>query len=159
MRLALAVIASFGLIVSAAADNGDAPQNLSRAPQDAFPDHSISTSFESPNFQCHKDHAGLNLEPVEPVDAAKARLAAAVEDGGSIVLVFVKDLECAFCAAAIERAFAGRKEVAAAYVNIRTQTISIAVRNGEEISDKTIRKIIKRRGVDVVVIDRDATPD
>jgi hypothetical protein len=159
MRLAMAAIASIGLVVSAAADDAEAPENLTKAPQGAFADHTIAKSVESPNFQCHKDHAGLNLEPAEPVDVANARIAAAIDDGGSLVLVSVKDLECAFCAAAIEEAFADRNEVAAAYVNIRAQTISIVVRNGEGISDKTIRKIIKRRGIDVVAIDRDAASD
>ncbi len=156
MRLALAIIACFGLVVSAAADDAGTPKNLTRAPQGAFADHTIATSVESPNFQCHKDHAGLNLGPAEPLDVANARIAAAIDAGGSLVLVAVKGLECAFCAAAIEEAFADRNEVAAAFVNIRAQTISIVVRNGEGISDKTIRKIIKRRGIDVVAIDRNA---
>lgn len=159
MRLALAAIASFGLVVSAAAADAEAPENLTRAPQGAFADHSIATSAELPNFQCHKDHAGLNLEPAEPLDVANARIAAAIDEGGSLVLVAIKDLECAFCAAAIEEAFADRNEVDAAFVNIRAQTISIVVRNGEDISDKTIRKIIKRRGIEVVAIDRDAASD
>jgi hypothetical protein len=159
MRLALAVIASFGFGAGASANDSDGPENLTRAPQGAFAAHSISTSIESPNFQCHKDHAGLNLEPAETLEDAEARLAAAVKDGGSLVVVTVKDLDCAFCAAAIEDAFADREEVAAAYVNIRDQSVSIVVRQDEDLSDKTIRKIIKRRGIGVVAIDRNAAPD
>ena len=98
---------------------------------------------------CHKDHAGLDLAAAETTAGATARLFGALDDGGALVVASIEGLSCAFCADAIEEAFAERKEVSAAFVNTRDGTISIAVKAGAELDDKTIRKLIKRRGYGV----------
>ena len=112
---------------------------------------------EHAEFICHKDHAGLDLAAAEPLIDARARLEAALDVGGLLIVVEIEDLGCAYCAAAIERAFSSRPEIAAAHVNVRDGTLSLATVKGEAPEDRIIRKLIKRRGYAVAEIRRDAS--
>lgn len=118
---------------------------------------SKSPAAEHQEFICHKDHAGLSLAAAEPLASAEARLRAAIAEGGGFVVVDIEDLECAYCAAAIERAFSARPEIAAAYVNTRNGSLSFVTEQGEALEDGVIRKLIKRRGYSVAAIRRDAS--
>ena len=103
---------------------------------------------------CHKDHEGLDLAAAEPIADAEARLDAAIGDGGELIVADIEGLGCAYCAAAIEKAFSARAEVAAAYVNPRNSTLSIVTVKGEAVDDALIRKLIKRRGYGASAIRR-----
>ncbi len=120
---------------------------------------SKSPAAEHQEFICHKDHAGLDLTAAESLVSANARLGAAIAEGGKFVVVDIEGLECAYCAAAIEKAFSARPEVAAAYANTRSGSLSFVTEKGEELEDGVIRKLIKRRGYGVAAIRRDASPD
>lgn len=104
---------------------------------------------------CIKDHARLRLAAAERPDARRARLAAAHEAGGGFVLVHVEGLDCPWCAAAIEKAFASRDEIAVAAVDPRAGTITLVAKPGAAIADRTIRKIVRRRGHEVASIEHD----
>lgn len=117
---------------------------------------SKSPVIDHEEFICHKDHAGLVLAAAEPLIDARARLEAAVDVGGLLIVVEIEDLDCAYCAAAIERAFSSRPEIAAAHVNARNGTLTLATVKGEALKDTIIRKLIKRRGYAVAEIRRDA---
>ncbi len=153
MRLIFAAILSAGLCAGAAAQQSG---GLSTDPLVGPRHHAADASQDS--RQCRKDHAGLDLAAAEPAADAEARLDAALKDGGLLVTVAVRDLDCPYCAAAIENAFEARGDIAAAAVNLRTQTISLVARQGDAIPDATIRKIISRRGHEVVSIERGAPP-
>jgi len=103
---------------------------------------------------CHKDHEGLDLAAAEPVADAETRLNAAIGDGGELIAADIDGLGCAYCAAAIEKAFSARAEIAAAYVNPRNSTLSIVTVKGQAVDDALIRKLIRRRGYDVSAIRR-----
>lgn len=103
---------------------------------------------------CRKDHEGLDLAAAEPVADAATRLKAALDAGGDFVSVDVEDLSCAYCMAAIEKSFAARVEVAAAYLNPHNSTLSIVTEKGRSVDDDLIRKLIKRRGYGVAAIRR-----
>lgn len=118
---------------------------------------SKSPVMDHEEFICHKDHAGLDLAAAEPLIDARARLEAAVDVGGLLIVVEIGDLDCAYCAAAIERAFSSRPEVAAAHINVRNGTLSLAIVKGEALEDRIIRKLIKRRGYAVTEIRRNAS--
>ncbi|OFW99676.1 MAG: hypothetical protein A3E78_02465 [Alphaproteobacteria bacterium RIFCSPHIGHO2_12_FULL_63_12] len=103
---------------------------------------------------CRKDHEGLDLAAAEPIADAETRLKAALEAGGDFVSVDVADLSCAYCMAAIEKSFAAREEVAAAYLNPHNSTLSFVTEKGRSLDDELIRKLIKRRGYGVAAIRR-----
>ncbi len=121
----------------------DNPAGLSRSP----------AAHEE--FICHKDHEGLDLAAAEPLADARTRLESAIAGGGALVNVEIEGLGCAYCAAAIEKAFAARAEVTAAYVNTHDSTLSFVEEPGDALEDRTIRKLIKRRGYGVGAIRRD----
>ncbi|MEK7265380.1 MAG: hypothetical protein AAB227_04690 [Pseudomonadota bacterium] len=95
---------------------------------------------------CRKDHEGLDLVAAEPVADATDRLNAAIEAGGDLVTVEIEELSCAYCIAAIEKAFSARAEVAAAYLNPHTATLSFVTVKDHSLEDALIHKLIKRRG-------------
>lgn len=95
---------------------------------------------------CRKDHQGLDLVAAEPLANAETRLTAAIDAGGDLISVEVEGLSCAYCVGAIEKAFSARAEIAAAYVNPHTSTLTVVTENGQSIDDAVIRKLIKRRG-------------
>lgn len=103
---------------------------------------------------CRKDHEGLDLAAAEPAADAEARLSKALDAGGDLVSVDIKDLSCAYCIAAIEKAFAARPEIAAAYVNPHSATLSFVTVKGQTLDDALIRKLIKRRGYNAGAIRR-----
>ena len=113
-----------------------------------------AASERETTLKCHKDHSGLALAAAEPVAEASERIAAAVEAGGELIAVSVADLQCPYCAAAIQDAFEARADVAAAAVDLRSGAVTLVSEPGETIDDKTIRKIIGRRGYDVGSINR-----
>jgi copper chaperone CopZ len=113
-----------------------------------------AASERETTLKCHKDHSGLALAAAEPVAEASERIAAAVEAGGELITVSVADLECPYCAAAIQDAFEARGDLAAAAVDLKSGAVTLVTEPGESIDDKTIRKIIGRRGYDVGSINR-----
>jgi copper chaperone CopZ len=150
MRFFLAAL----LLISTGALAAQEPEGLSTDPRLHIERTATHTHVE--NVRCHKDHAGLDLAAAEPEADAAARLEQALAEGGFPVTVEIRDLDCPYCAAAIEKAFASRSDIAAASVDLRKQTIILVVEAGEEISDQTIRKIINRRGYEVAAIARGA---
>ncbi len=151
MRLILAVIASAGLTGVATAQR---PSGLSTDP-DVYADIVAANAVAAYEFNvCHKDHTRLDLTAAEPAVQAEARIAAALADGGSLVTVSVKELECRYCAAALEEAFEDRTGVAAAYVDPRAQTVSLIIDRRSDLGDRIVRKIIHRRGFEVSSINR-----
>jgi copper chaperone CopZ len=99
---------------------------------------------------CHKDHAGLELSARPVPNFTRA--------DGAVVNVAVEGLQCPYCAEAILRALDARSGVAAAAFDRHAGTISIAVEDDAAIRDRTIRKIIGRRGYEVASITHGA-PD
>lgn len=73
---------------------------------------------------------------------------------GQMVQVQVNGLVCDFCARSLEAKFGERPEVASIEVNLDTKIISIALNEGKDIDDATIRATVTDAGYDVVAIDR-----
>lgn len=96
--------------------------------------------------RCVKDHSGLALAPVLSAEEAHARLAAALADGGEITIAEIDGLECPYCAAALEKDLLDRREIEAAVVDLRAQTISFVTKPGASIDDSLLRKYLKRQG-------------
>lgn len=103
---------------------------------------------------CHKDHSGLALASAEIAAMTHARIEDAKAKGGMPITIAADGLGCPFCAAALARTFNTRGDVAAAAADPRVGTITLVVEAGGAIEDRTIRKIVSRRGYTVAAIDR-----
>lgn len=152
MRVKLAALAISALATSALAQGagGSSADPIFHA--EGVAPHAASE--RETTLKCHKDHSGLALVAAEPAEDASDRIAAAVEAGGEPVIVKVADLECPYCAAAIKDAFEARGEISEAAVDLKKGVVTLVSEAGETIDDKTIRKIIGRRGYDVQSIER-----
>ncbi len=72
----------------------------------------------------------------------------------NLVNIDVNGLVCDFCARAVEKVFSKKSEVSAIDVNLDKGKIFIAMKNGENISDSNLTKLITDSGYDVVKISR-----
>lgn len=157
MRIVLAA-AILGALATAASAQDRARFPYPYAADGTINHHSRPAVSPADDFQCHKNHAGLALASAESAAQVEARLNEALAGGGALIVAEIDDIDCAFCAAAVERAFASRPGVAAAAVNVREATISIVMRPDAAIADASIRKIVKHRGYEVAGIARVRPP-
>lgn len=77
-----------------------------------------------------------------------------VEPGGEIVSVDAFGLVCDFCATAIEKVFMRKDEVSGLNVSLADHKIIIALKNGKNLDDEEIKKLITDSGYNVKNIDR-----
>ncbi len=71
------------------------------------------------------------------------------------VNVTVNGMVCDFCAQALNKIFAKEDSVEALDVNLDTQTVTIHVKDGQDISDEKINALIYYAGYDVEKIIRE----
>jgi copper chaperone CopZ len=70
------------------------------------------------------------------------------------ITVQVKGMVCAFCAQGIEKKFKALPEVSKVSVSLETKLVSLDTKEGKDIPDDQIKKIINDAGYDVVRIER-----
>ena len=70
------------------------------------------------------------------------------------VVVQVKGMVCAFCAQGIEKKFKAESEVSTVKVSLETKRVDLETKDGKEISDEKIKKIVTDAGYEVVKIER-----
>ncbi len=70
------------------------------------------------------------------------------------VKVKVKGLVCAFCARNIEKSFLKNPAVEKVKADLDTKTVTIDLKEGQEISDETIKETITDAGYNTVKIER-----
>ncbi len=70
------------------------------------------------------------------------------------VKVKVKGLVCAFCARNIEKSFLKNPAVEKVKADLDTKIVTIDVKEGQQISDETVKEIITDAGYNVVKIER-----
>lgn len=127
-------------------------------------DHDQMTSHNmSGDHEVH-DHANIDqasMETPSNIDMAGLSLAttpelqAALEAGGQPIVAKVLGAVCDFCAMAMNKTFGKRDEVAATHVDLDAKTLSLVLKPGAELDDETLRKVVKKAGYQVDVIDRD----
>jgi hypothetical protein len=111
----------------------------------------------------HKDHkqdamsTDTAARDAQAAHKAEIALRAAVADGGELIVVDVLGVVCDFCATAMNKTFAKRKEVATTYVDLDTKTLSIVTKPGATLDDKTIDKLVKKSGYKLSGVRRDET--
>ena len=64
----------------------------------------------------------------------------------------VNGLVCDFCARALEKVFGRQKDVLNIDVNLDQGHISIAMKEGKTLDDKTLKKLIKHSGYNLIAI-------
>lgn len=72
----------------------------------------------------------------------------------NIIKVQVNGLVCDFCARALEKVFGKRDDVSGINVDLDNGNVSIAMKNGKSIDDKTVTDLITDSGYNVVAIDK-----
>lgn len=87
----------------------------------------------------------LAQEELSPAQVTPA-MQAALDEGGSLVIVDVLGAVCDFCALAMTRTFERRSEVAAATVDLDAKTLTFVLRDGAQMEDATITDLIRRSG-------------
>ena len=70
------------------------------------------------------------------------------------ISVQVKGMVCAFCAQGIEKKFKARPEISKVSVSLETKIVSLAIKDGKEIPDEQIKKIVTEAGYGVVKVER-----
>ena len=144
----LALIAGLGAALFAIGAAADQDQTALPHPHahrtPAFED--VAAPKDNSDNRCVKDHSGLALAPALSAEEAQAKLAAALADGGEITMAEIDRLECPYCAAALEKDLLDRREIEAAVVDLRAQTISFVTKPGASVDDGLLRKLLKRQG-------------
>ena len=70
------------------------------------------------------------------------------------ISVQVKGMVCAFCAQGIEKKFKALPEISTIKVSLETKLVSLDTKDGKDLTDEKISKIINDAGYDVVKIER-----
>lgn len=70
------------------------------------------------------------------------------------ITVQVKGMVCAFCAQGIEKKFKALPEIGKVNVSLETKIVSLDTKEGKDVPDEQIKKIITDAGYDVVKIER-----
>lgn len=73
---------------------------------------------------------------------------------GDLISVEAKGLVCDFCAQALQKVFMKQEEVAGIHVDLSTKEILISLKNGFDMDDETITKLITDSGYNVSGIKR-----
>lgn len=71
------------------------------------------------------------------------------------VTVQVKGMVCAFCAQGIEKKFKALPEIASVKVSLESKKVDLDTKEGKDLTDEQIKKIISDAGYDVLKIERD----
>ena len=116
----------------------------------------------------HSDHAGHDhAAPADPhaghgmaegvlALSRTAEIDSALASGGEPVVVKVLGAVCDFCATAMNKTFGRRDDVAAVHVDLDAKTLNLVLEPGAELTDKTLRKLVKKSGYKADTIVRGA---
>lgn len=70
------------------------------------------------------------------------------------ITVQVKGMVCGFCAQGIEKKFKALPEISTVKVSLETKLVDLDTKEGKDVPDDQIKKIITDAGYDVVKIER-----
>ncbi|MAI85236.1 MAG: hypothetical protein CMM91_09955 [Rickettsiales bacterium] len=83
------------------------------------------------------------------------KLESKVLQDNKILYVSVNGLVCDFCARSIEKIFKRKQSVKSIDVNLEKMLITINLKEGENLTDETIKKLILDSGYEVVEVFRE----
>lgn len=96
--------------------------------------------------------AGSSVSAVAADNPAKLEGPALMEIAD--VTVGLKGLVCDFCSIALNKTFKKNKAVAATYVDLDAKTLSVVMKDGQDLTDKEITKLVQKAGYNVIDITR-----
>ena len=101
-------------------------------------------------------HAGHDMGEMDSalMLADQPELAAALAAGGEPIVAKVLGAVCDFCAKAMNKTFGKRDDVAAVYVDLDSKTLNLVMKPGATMTDKALRKTVKKSGYKVDSIAR-----
>ena len=104
-------------------------------------------------------HAGHAMGKMDSalILANQPELAAALAAGGEPIVAKVLGAVCDFCAKAMNKTFGKRDDVAAVYVDLDAKTLNLVMKPGATMTDKALRKAVKKSGYKVDTIARGLT--
>lgn len=113
--------------------------------------------------QHHGTHDHSAHEPADHImpESPKLRMSdqpklhAAIAAGGEPIVAKVLGVVCEFCSTAMNKTFGKRDDVAAVYVDLDESTLNLVLKPGETITDKALRKAVKKSGYKVDKIERE----
>lgn len=70
------------------------------------------------------------------------------------ISVQVKGMVCGFCAQGIEKKFKALPEVEKVHVSLETKLVAVDTKEGKDVTDDQIKKIVTDSGYEVVKIER-----
>lgn len=70
----------------------------------------------------------------------------------------VNGMVCAFCAQGIEKKMRGLSQTQDVYVNLKQKLVAIELKDGQTLSNDTVKDLIKDAGYDVTSIEMSAHP-
>lgn len=70
------------------------------------------------------------------------------------ITIQVKGMVCGFCAQGIEKKFKALSEIAKVDVSLETKLVSLDTKEGKDVSDDQIKKIVTESGYEIVKIER-----
>jgi copper chaperone CopZ len=79
---------------------------------------------------------------------------AQANEGQEDIRIFVKGMVCSFCVQGVEKQFKDQESVENIEVDLEDSLVSIWLKEGQELSDKTIGSLINDSGYDVEGIER-----
>ncbi len=73
---------------------------------------------------------------------------------GGVVTAHVDGMVCDFCARSLEKLFGKEEAVEAIKIDLDGKTVTINLKDGQELSDERIEEIVSYSGYDIEKIDR-----
>lgn len=70
------------------------------------------------------------------------------------ISIQVKGMVCGFCAQGIEKKFKALPEVEKVHVSLETKLVAVDTKEGKDVTDDQIKKIVTDSGYEVVKIER-----
>ena len=101
-------------------------------------------------------HAGHGMPSGAVMLSRTPDIDAALAAGGEPIVANVLGAVCDFCAKAMNKTFGKRDDVAAVHVDLDAKTLNLVMRPGAVMTDKQLRKLVKRSGYKVDTIARGA---
>lgn len=114
-------------------------------------DHASHDHAKEPHAEHNAGDADIGLRLAD-----QPKLAAALAAGGEPVVAKVLGAVCDFCAKAMNKTFGKRDDVAAVYVDLDAKTLNLVLVPGATMTDKALKKAVKKSGYKVDSIARGA---
>lgn len=73
---------------------------------------------------------------------------------GEKVTIHVNGMVCDFCAQALEKVFTDEKEVESLEISLSTKTVTVTLKDGQNLSDEALAFLITDSGYDVDRVER-----